>query len=139
MLFGVTLGVTLAVDLLVGIAAGIVVDVALNALRERGLLALFRAQVTTERAGDELRVRVDGSANALALLRVLPVLRTASDDATSVVVLDLSGASLVDHTFIARVHGVAREWPRAELRVTGHQHLRPVTAHPLSTRFTPRD
>ncbi|MEZ4246929.1 MAG: SulP family inorganic anion transporter [Polyangiales bacterium] len=133
-LFGVTLVLTLAVDLLVGIAAGIVLKIALHAFRARSLTALFRATVKSERLDETLTVYVKGPATFLALLKARKALQPAFDPTVEHVVLDLSEATVVDHTFLERVYGLAAELPKADLQLRGHDRLQPVSEHPHAAR-----
>lgn len=133
-LFGVTLFVTLAVDLLVGIAGGILLKIALHAIRARSLSTLFRTRVDSERDGDTLVVRVKGAATFLALLKVRKALEPAFDPSVERVLLDLGEASVVDHTFLERVHGLAGELPKAKVELVRQDHLEPVSAHPHAAR-----
>lgn len=48
--------------------------------------------------------------------------------------MDFEHATLVDHTFLEKVHLLADEWPSATLRFEGLQRLRPVSEHPQATR-----
>ncbi len=134
LLFGTTLLVTLAVDLLVGIAAGVLVKLALDTARARTFVGLFRTRVTSDRRGPELAVTVKGPATFLSVTKVMRACAPASDPAVERVVLDVSAASLVDHTLLARIHAVAREWPTAELTLRESAALEPVAPHPLATR-----
>lgn len=133
-LFLTTLVVTLAVDLLVGIAVGIVLKILLHAFRARSLVALFRTKVTSTQEDGELTVNVLGPATFLSLLRIKKVLDLAQDPAVKHVVLDLSGAPLVDHTFLERVQSASQEWPNAKLTLTGLERLAPVSEHPHAAR-----
>jgi MFS superfamily sulfate permease-like transporter len=134
LLFVTTLVVTLATDLLIGIGTGLALKLVLNAVRNRGLVSLFTTRVSSARDGDTLTVRLDGPASLTALLRVLPHLRAGNDPSLARVVVEFENSRLVDHTFLARVHGAAREWPTARLEFVGHEGLAALSPHPLATR-----
>ncbi len=132
-LFLTTLFVTLAVDLLVGIAAGILLKVVLHGARTRSVAALFRTRIEARRDGDRLVVAVEGPATFLALRKLRAALAQV-DDSTRTVVLDLARATLVDHTFLERLHGMADEWTHAELDLLVGERLRPASEHPRASR-----
>jgi len=136
--FLVTLIVTLAEDLLVGVAAGIVLKIVVHTVRVGSLGALFRTKFHTAREGSILRVRVEGPATFLALLKAQSALAAARDAGVTEVVLDLSDAPLVDHTFLERVHGWSLEWPTAKLELSRQEHLVRRSEHPHAARHASR-
>lgn len=133
-IFGTTLVVTLAVDLLVGIAVGIVLKIAIHAFRARSLTALFRTRVAAERCDETLVVRIVGPATFLSILKVRTALADAADPAVERVVLDLTDATVVDHTFLERLYGIIGEIPGTTLELRGDAHLAAVSAHPHAAR-----
>lgn len=133
-LFVVTTVVTLAVDLLAGIAVGVLLKLVLNALRARSFTAPFRTRVAAERRDETLFVQVVGPASFLAVLKLRDALAGGADPSVQRVVLDLGGASLVDHTFLERAHAMVAELPNATLELRAHEHLAPVSAHPHAAR-----
>jgi len=131
-LFLTTLLVTLATDLLVGVASGLVLKVVLHLARGVPLPAFLPRPLVSTTDG-ELRVRVRGAAIFPALLPVRRLLDRAGPGITRVVV-DVRGATLVDHTFLARLAELGRELPTATLTVEGLDELEPVSADPHATR-----
>ncbi len=131
--FAITCLVTLATDLLVGVGIGLVVKLGLHVARGASPMALFRGCARVERDGSRMRVVVDGPA---AFTNLLPVRRALAqvDESVEEVVLDLSGATLVDHTFLEKIHLAADEWPNAQLTVVGLDRLKAASDHPLATR-----
>jgi MFS superfamily sulfate permease-like transporter len=136
-LFLTTLFVTLAVDLLVGVLVGVLLKVGLHWARTGSLAALFRARIESRREGDRLVVSVHGPATFLVLGRLRAALE-AMDGETRVVVLDLTRATLVDHTFLERLHGMASEWRNAELETFCGARLKPASEHPMASRSLAR-
>lgn len=132
-LFLTTLFVTLATDLLVGVGVGLVLKFALHVLRSGSFRAVFAPRVTTERSDDTLRVRLDGAATFMALMAVRRALAHLPDDVKEVC-FDFSACGLVDHTFLARLHTMADEWPHAKLALRGLEGFRAASAHPHATR-----
>lgn len=132
-LFATTLVVTLLTDLLVGVVAGLALEVVLHLVRGVPPMSLVRGDVAVEKRGEVLRVEVRRS----AIFSALPALRRAMTSLPREirrVVVDLSDAILVDHTFLHRVHAMSEEWPHAELELRGLEALEPVSDHPLATR-----
>lgn len=137
-LFVTTLVVTLFTDLLVGVAAGLVLKVVLHVARGAGLRALFRPQVEREDREGEINIRVRAAATFTTLLSVASQL-AAVDDKVSRVTIDLSQATLVDHTFLSRVYSMAEEWPHTELELKGLEELRPASGHVVAARWRSAD
>ena len=133
-LFGATLFVTLAEDLLLGIAVGVVLKIVLHAIRAKSLTALFTTEVESERRDPKLTIRVKGPATFLSLLEVRKALEVGFDPKIESIVLDLSEAPVVDHTFLERVHGLVNEMEGTELETIGQDHLAPMSEHPFAAR-----
>ncbi|MEZ4328735.1 MAG: SulP family inorganic anion transporter [Polyangiales bacterium] len=133
LIFLTTMIVTLVEDLLVGVAAGLALKVVLHVVRGASLRGLLRDPLTQRREGDTLVVTITGSATFLNFLAVRRALTRVPEDVREVV-MDFEHATLVDHTFLEKVHLLADEWPSATLRFEGLQRLRPVSEHPQATR-----
>ncbi len=132
-LFTTTLIVTLATDLLIGVAAGLVLKIVLHLARGASLGSLLRTRCDESRDGEELRLTLHGTATFTNLLGVRRSLSSVEGD-VSKVVLDLSDVTLVDHTFLARIEGMADEWPDTTLEIAGTELLQPVSEHPHAAR-----
>lgn len=115
-MFAVTVVVTLMTDLLKGVGAGLVVKAALHMLRGVRPGFFFGSRVEATRAGEVMTVTMAGAAVFTMLLRLGKVLRGV-DGGVRKVVLDLRECRLIDHTFLARVEGMAAEWPQAKLEI----------------------
>ncbi len=131
--FGITFLVTLATDLLVGVGVGLVAKLALHVVRGASPLAMFRSPLEVQRDAGCLRIVVTGPA---VFTNLLPVRRALHDidDGVRVVQLDLRRATLVDHTFLEKVHLLANEWPDTELEVLGLDQLEAASEHPYACR-----
>ena len=128
-----TFVVTLATDLLVGVGVGLLVKLALHLARGAKPGAMFKSPVTVTQDGSTMTVAVSGPAVFTNLLPVRKVLGSV-DEATTEVVLDLSAATLVDHTFLEKVELAANEWPHAALRIVGLDGLKAASDHPQAAR-----
>ena len=132
-LFFTTLVVTLATDLLLGVAAGLLLKLALHVARGAPLSGLFRRPFTVRRESARIVLELSGPGAFTNLLQLQAALRDLPPEITEVVV-DLSGAPLVDHTFQEKLHRMADEWPHARLRLVGMDRLQPASAHPFAVR-----
>lgn len=135
-LFFTTFVITLTTDLLVGVGAGIALKLALHVYRTGGLRGLFTNPATVTRNGDALEIRVVGPLAFTNLLRLQGVLNTALDDTVRIVRVDLSGATLLDHTTQERLETMSQEWKNATLELVGLDGLKAASHHPHASRRT---
>ncbi|MET8340527.1 SulP family inorganic anion transporter [Streptosporangium canum] len=135
-LFLTTLLVTLATDLLIGVAAGLAVKSVLHWLRGVPVPVFFRPRAEVTRAGPVLHVRIPGAAVFTALLPLRRAVNSAGDTGAGIteVVIDVKDAAMVDHTFLAGIDAMSREWPTATLTFRGLDRFQPVSSHPQATR-----
>jgi len=132
-LFLTTLFLTLATDLLVGVLAGLLLEVILHWRRGASISTMLSTRVLAEREGDTLKVRIAGAAAFPAILQLRKHLCQLGPE-VNLVSVDVGGAVLVDHTFLARLDGMSQEWPQARLEIVGIDRLRPASLHPHATR-----
>lgn len=133
LLFTTTLVVTLASDLLIGVAAGILLKLMLHRLRGATFGQLFRTRVERSEEQGELHLRLHGVAAFTSLLKVQKALQNLEPSCRKVVI-DLSDATLADHTFLSRLRGISAEWSNTELQLVGIDELVPSSSHPQATR-----
>ncbi len=122
LLFVTTLIVTLATDLLLGVGVGLVLKVVLDLVRGAKPREFVRSPVTWAHEGNTLRVRVKGAALWSNLLPVRAAL-SHLDPHIEEVVIDLSEATLIDHTFQDKIKLLSEEWPKAKLRYEGMEGM----------------
>ena len=127
-LFAVTFGVTLATDLLIGVAAGLVLKVALHTYRGRSFSSLFRSRAELEYDGDAAEVHVHGPLVFTNFLSLGTVLQDALDHDVKSIRIDLSDATMIDHTAQERLEGMADEWPTTTLELVGLDRLKAASA-----------
>jgi MFS superfamily sulfate permease-like transporter len=138
-IFGMTLIMTLATDLLIGIAAGIVTKIVIHAVRGVPPHRAFTAKVTTEAATDAderpvITVKVEGAlvfSNWLSFLK-----RIRSLDPKADVVVDLSNATLVDHSAMSKLGELTDEYEqrKGHFEIRGLEEHSATSAHPQSAR-----
>jgi MFS superfamily sulfate permease-like transporter len=130
-----TLIATLATDLLIGIAVGILVKIAIHLWNGAPLSSLFTPRTIighTPSGATVLHVQ-DAAVftNWLKIRKQMLALATERE-----VIVDLSGARLVDHTTMKKLEEMAHDWKLAgrELVISGLQMHQQLSPHPHSAR-----
>ncbi len=131
LLFTATLVVTLATDLLVGVATGLVLKVILHWVRGASPLSLARTTIDEEESQGERRLTIRGAAAFPALLRVRKAVASIGPDCRRIVI-DLSEATLVDHTFLSGIETLSGELD-SSVAIDGLDQMHPVSSHPHAT------
>ena len=135
-IFVATIIGVLATDLLMGIAIGICVKVVIHLVNRAPIRSLFRLNVDVDREGIEsARVTVRDSAvfsTWIGLKRRLESVRGRPR-----VVLDLSGAALVDHTVMQKLGEMQQEFKElgSELTIEGLESHQQLSQHPAAARI----
>ena len=124
----------LATDLLVGIGIGILVKAIIHVINGAPVSSLFKPSMRVENEGDDsATIKVDNSAIFSTWIALKNRIGRPN---TKKVIVDLSGTKFVDHTVLANLEALEREFAESdrELSVTGldgHSHL---SEHPLAAR-----
>ena len=124
----------LATDLLIGIMIGIAVKAILHVINGAPIGSLFKPSIAADgEGGDTATIKVDNSAVFSTWIALKG--RIGRQTARKVVI-DLSGAKLVDHTVMANLAALKREFNEndRELEVAGLEGHRPFSDHLLSAR-----
>lgn len=135
-LFLVTLIVTLMTDLLVGVAVGLLVKIAIHWMRGVSPAALLKSKVTVAKEEGQWRMNIFDNAAFPCLLKVRSTLRQIEDRDTTVLI-DVTNARLVDHTFLSGLDVVFSERPDLKRELVGLKKMKSVSDHPQSTRLHP--
>ena len=125
----------LATDLLVGIAIGIGVKILIHFLNGVPVSSIFRLKASVQRGeGEGIKLTVKDSAVFTTWIALKKRLERIKNE--PVVVVDLSGASLVDHTVMDKLHEMEKEFKEAGSRliITGLEHHRRLSDHPAAAR-----
>ncbi|MBC8166469.1 MAG: SulP family inorganic anion transporter [Bryobacteraceae bacterium] len=133
-----TLLATLATDLLVGIAVGILVKILIHVFNGAPLRSLFKPETSVEELGPGQAVlRVRQSAVFTNWLRLRAIIIGLEKHGE--VVIDLSGARLVDHTVMKKIEEMRHDWEFAgrRLTVTGLERHKQMSSHPHAARVIP--
>lgn len=129
-----TVVAVLATDLLIGIIAGAALEIGLHVLRGISLRSLWRPSLEVAQHDGQSVVSTHDSAVFTTWLRLKKCL--SQFDHSERVVLDLSGAAIVDHTVLSKLEDLRRDWhdEGRHLAITGLDQHRSASAHPLSCR-----
>ena len=124
----------LATDLLVGIGIGIVVKAIIHVINGAPISSLFKPSMKVENEGDDsATIKVDNSA---IFSTWIALKNRIGRPGTKKVIVDLSGTKLVDHTVMANLEALEREFAESdrELSVTGLDGHSQLSEHPLAAR-----
>lgn len=136
-LFLTTLFVTLFSDLLIGVAVGLIVKVIIHSLRGVSPLALVKSKVEVNKKDGQWHLHVSENAAFPSLLKLRRALAHVDDHDVTVIV-DVSDAKLVDHTFLAGLDVAFSERPDLKRKLVGMEGKIPKGKHPQSTHLAPR-
>jgi len=130
-----TILATLATDLLIGISVGIAVNFLINIAHGAPLRYLFAADVELRPDGEDgYVVQVKHAAvfsNYISIKRQLDKIPPKKK-----IVVDLSGAGLVDHSVMEHLHHYERDYTDhgGKFAIVGLEGHEPSSAHPLAAR-----
>lgn len=133
-LFSITLIMTLATDLLIGVATGLILKMILHKIRGASLRSLFSPRIDTQQEGGHLTIKVRDAATFSCILPIRRQLLNCDDSITHITI-DLSDATLVDHTFLSRLESMQQELPKQKMTINGLHQLTAVAEHPHSARL----
>jgi MFS superfamily sulfate permease-like transporter len=128
-----TLLVTLASDLLVGVGVGLALEVVIHLKNGASVPSLVRSRIEEVRDGDRLVLRVEGAAVFCNYIGLKRRLRTVGTE-VKCVRIDFSGACVVDHTVLERLHLLANEWADRTLEIGGLEAHESASSHALAAR-----
>ncbi|MFN8396728.1 MAG: SulP family inorganic anion transporter, partial [Bacteroidia bacterium] len=132
--FVTTIALVILVDLLVGIAAGMVLEMVLNFAVGGKLKAFIRAHAVVKPESGRTVLLLSQSltfTNYLSLKK-----RIDQQKEASVLMLDFTDVSLIDHTVLANLYDVQADFRKAgrQLVFENLNQLAPATRHPLAPR-----
>jgi MFS superfamily sulfate permease-like transporter len=133
-IFVATILGVLATDLLIGILIGIAVKAIIHVINGAPIGSLFKPSITADaHGGDTAMIKVDNSAVFSTWIALKG--RIGKQTAKKVIV-DLSGAKLIDHTVMANLAALKREFNEndRELEVAGLDGHQKLSDHLLSAR-----
>lgn len=133
LIFTTTLFTTLATDLLMGVFVGIVLKVVLHLFRGVPFNELLKLNATVHEREEGLVIKVSGAAIFTNYLKLNKLIATHMQKEVKVIV-DFSGALVVDHTTLERLHAAQRAYGQKNLVVYGLETLKGISKHELSTR-----
>jgi MFS superfamily sulfate permease-like transporter len=122
----------LATDLLIGIGIGILVKALIHVLNGTPIDSLFRSNLeVADDEGDTATIAVNRSA---VFATWISLKRCIERQTAKKVVVDVSGTKFVDHTVMANLEVLKREFEESEreLSLVGVDGHRPLSSHPLA-------
>jgi hypothetical protein len=139
MIFVVTVIVTVSTDLLVGVGAGIAMKFLFLLLSGVSVKSLFKAHYEAAPVGDEFIIKINESAVFSNLAGFKKAF--ANIDASKKVVVDFTGAHLLDHTFMEFLHHFEEKCVNqgGSLVSVGFDRFKPFSNHPLAARRVSKD
>lgn len=108
LVFTVTVLVTVATDLLIGVGTGILLELLINFASGLKIRELFKSDIRIEEEGDKYRVTIGGSLSFSNILSLKEELGTIPEGKH--VVIDASGAKLIDHTSMVLILNFLEEY-----------------------------
>lgn len=136
-IFVATLIGVLATDLLIGIGIGIVVKVTIHLINGMSLRSLFKPYLEVEPRGDDTCVIIAHQSAVFSnwipfkhQIEQLGLIQRQN------VIIDLSDATLVDHSVMEKLHEMQADFGKENLRleIIGLDTHRQLSTHPLATR-----
>ncbi|GJL52831.1 MAG: sulfate transporter [Nitrospirales bacterium] len=129
----------LATDLLMGIAIGIFVNLILHLKNGAPATSLFKPQISVERNEQSgVTVKVKDSAIFSTWIGLKKTLDQLAAEPR--ITLDLSETYLVDHTTMAKLHEMEKDFKERQstLFITGLNQHQPLSSHPEAGRKKPK-
>jgi MFS superfamily sulfate permease-like transporter len=124
----------LATDLLVGICIGIAVKAIIHVINGAPIGSLFKPSIKVENESDDTTIiKVDNSA---VFSTWIALKNRIGNESTKKVLVDLSGTKFVDHTVLANIEALAKEFDDSdrELLIIGLEGHNALSEHPLAAR-----
>ena len=133
-IFLTTIFFTLFEDLLVGIAAGILLKMLFHLSRGVSLRSFFTPTIRIALTNDEYDVTIQDAALFTNWISIKNKL--LSIPKSKHIKIDVSGASMLDHSVIYNLHLFEQEYQQAggQFTIKGLEHLRPVSDHAMACR-----
>ncbi|MBM3178142.1 MAG: SulP family inorganic anion transporter [Bacteroidetes bacterium] len=137
-IFIITILVTLATDLLVGVGAGIIAKLVFHLINGVPLSSMFKGHFEVEDSGDVYKLKINQAAVFTNILSFKKAFNNIP--ANRQVVLDFTGATMLDHTFMELLHHFEDDYEHkgGNLTMIGFERFKASSSHPLAARkFSP--
>lgn len=135
LIFIATIFVTLATDLLIGIFAGILVKIIIQIISGVPVMHYFRSRIVLDTSSlGQVTIHLNSSGLFTNYLKVEKHIQQYA--ATNTVILDVSQAHYIDHSFMDKIHELrhAIHANGGHMRVEGTELLKHKSAHPMAAR-----
>lgn len=134
LIFLTTMFVTIGSDLLIGIITGILLKIIIHFIRGMSVKNLVLSSIKIEDEDKNTRIVLRGPAvfsNYFSVQKqILDALKTNKP-----VIIDISNATLVDHTTLNSLYALINELGEERLCLVGLEKLKPSSKHYLSTLY----
>ena len=135
LIFVSTVIVTLATDLLLGIAAGILVKMLFQLVNGLKMSDMFSAKVEMKETGNDLWIEAKSSlvfSNYISLMKTLSKIPAGKH-----VTMDVSNASIIDHSTMENLHHFDEDYTRAggQFKLKGLDQFTQRSHHKFSVRI----
>ena len=137
-IFIITILVTLATDLLLGVGAGIIAKLIFHFINGVPLSSMFKGHFEAEDLGDVYKLKINQAAVFTNILSFKKAFNNIPSNKQ--VVLDFTGATMLDHTFMELLHHFEDEYEHkgGTVNFVGFERFKASSSHPLAARkFSP--
>jgi len=137
-LFLSTFLITIFTDLLIGVASGLMLKIIFHIIRGSTFKSLFGVEIEKEVRNGHVVLKIKGDAAFPSLLKLNNAVNLLSPEELKTMVIDLSDASLIDHTFLNGLQTIIKEYVNPRDAIIGIEGFKSLSAHPEATHISIR-
>ena len=137
-LFLSTFLITIFTDLLIGVASGLMLKIIFHIIRGSNFKSLFGVEIEKEVRNGHVVLKIKGDAAFPSLLKLNNAVNLLSPEELKTMVIDLSDASLIDHTFLNGLQTIIKEYVNPRDAIIGIEGFKSLSAHPEATHISIR-
>jgi MFS superfamily sulfate permease-like transporter len=137
-LFLSTFLITIFTDLLIGVASGLMLKIIFHIIRGSTFKSLFGVEIEKEVRNGHVVLKIKGDAAFPSLLKLNNAVNLLSPEEVKTMVIDLSDASLIDHTFLNGLQTIIKDYVNPRDAIIGIEGFKSLSAHPEATHISIR-
>jgi MFS superfamily sulfate permease-like transporter len=137
-LFLSTFLITIFTDLLIGVASGLMLKIVFHIIRGATFKSLFGVEVEKIVRDGHVVLKINGDAAFPSLLKLNNAVSHLSAEELVGLQIDLSDASLIDHTFLSGLRTVIKDYVNPRDAIIGIEGFKSLSAHPEATHVSIR-
>jgi MFS superfamily sulfate permease-like transporter len=137
-LFLSTFLITIFTDLLIGVASGLMLKIIFHIIRGSTFKSLFGVEIEKEVRNGHIVLKIKGDAAFPSLLKLNNAVNLLSPEELKTMVIDLSDASLIDHTFLNGLQTIIKDYVNPRDAIIGIEGFKSLSAHPEATHISIR-